>query len=204
MRRLALALPLVALAAVLVGSAVGATKLERHAVKGEGLSLAVPAPWIVVDGQLPPGVVDRLAHENPKLAPYVSALRSPSSPMKFIALDPTLAGGFATNANVVAAAIPSGMSFAAYRRELVLEIRNLVQGPIAQNVLTIHGAKAVRLRYHLRLSVGGKSLTVQTLQYAFLRNGRSVVVTYTTLPRLARRYARTFASSAATIRFSGA
>jgi hypothetical protein len=44
---------------------------------------------------------------------------------------------------------------------------------------------------------------VQTLQYAFMRPGRSVVVTYTTLPSLAGRYHATFVRSAASIRFSG-
>jgi hypothetical protein len=168
------------------------------------MSFAVPSSWLVVDRRLPADVVDRLARENPKLAPFVSALRSPSSPMKFIALDPSLTGGFATNANVVAASVPSWMTFPAYRSGLVLEIRHVLPaGRIAQRAATIHGQRAVRLRYHLRVKVGGKSLTVQTLQYAFLRKGRSVVVTYTTLPKLAGRYAGTFASSAATIRFSG-
>jgi hypothetical protein len=203
MRRLATVLPLLVLAAILAGSATGASKLERHAIASEGMSFAVPASWLVVDSRLPADVVDRLARENPKLAPFVSGLRSPGSPMKFIALDPALTGGFATNANVVAAAVPSSMTFDSYRRGLVLEIRHLVpKGPVAQKTVTIHGARAVRVGYHLRLRVAGKALTVQTLQYAFLRNGRSVVVTYTTLPKLAGRYARTFASSAATIRFS--
>jgi hypothetical protein len=203
MRRILLPLSLFAIAAVLVGPAAGASRLERHAVPGEGVSLAVPASWVVVDSRLPTQYVERLLRENPKLAPFMQGLRSSNAPTKFIALDPTLAGGFATNVNVVAAPVATWMTFALYRRALTAEIRHVTGSRVEQSAVTINGARAVRVRYRLRLRLVGQNITVQTLQYAFLRSGRSVVVTYTTLPTLASRYARTFASSAASIRFSG-
>jgi hypothetical protein len=204
MRRVVLVLSALALAAALVGSAGGASGFKRHSVPEAGVSLSVPASWVVISSKLPPALVDRLLRDNPKLAPFMQSLRSPSSPTKFIALDPAVRKGFATNVNVVVAAVPSWMTFPYYRKALPLEIRNIAQGPVQQRAMTIHGARAVRLLYHLPLHFGGRSFTVQTLQYAFLRKGRSVVVTYTTLPALAGRYARMFSSSAATIRFSGA
>jgi hypothetical protein len=94
------------------------------------------------------------------------------------------------------------MTFSAYRRALAVDIRRITKSRVEQKVVTIHGARAVRLLYDLQMRLNGKPLTVQTLQYAFLRPARSVVVTYTTLTSLAGRYARTFASSAASIRFS--
>lgn len=203
MRRVALALSLLALAGALAASAAGASRLERHSVPGAGVSLGVPASWVVVDSHLPAELVDRLLRENPKLAPFMRSLRSPSSPTKFMALDPDVRNGFATNVNVVVAPVAGWMTFAFYRRALPVEVRQVAAGRIEQNVVAIGGARALRLRYRLPLRLAGRAVTVQTLQYAFLRRARSVVVTYTTLPASANRYERTFASSAGTIRFSG-
>jgi hypothetical protein len=202
MRRLALLLALLALAAVLVGSAAGAAGFRRHAVPGEKVSLAVPAAWVVADSRLPAPLVDRLSRENPKLAPFLASLRSKNVPTKFIALDPAVRNGFATNANVVAVPVGDWVSFDYYRQALPLQVRNVAAGRLEQRVVRIDGVRAVRLRYRLRLHLG-REFTAQTLQYAFLHKGRSVVVTYTTLPSLSSRYARTFAASAASIRFGG-
>lgn len=204
MRRVALVLSALALAGALAGSSAGASGYRRHSVPQATVSLSVPASWVVIDRRLPADVVDRLLRENPSLAPFMQSLRPPNSPTKFIALDPAARKGFATNVNVVAAPVPSWMTFPYYRKALPLEVRNIARGRVQTRAVTIHDAHAVRLLYHLPLHYGGRTFTVQTLQYAFLRRGRSVVVTYTTLPALAGRYARTFASSAATIRFSDA
>jgi hypothetical protein len=201
MRRVVLAVALAAF--VLAGSAAGASRLERHAVPGEGVSLSVPASWVVVDSHLSADLVDRLLRENPKLAPFLHSLRSPNAPTKFMALDPDVRAGFATNVNVVAASVASWITFPLYRQRLKIELQRIAGSRIEQHVVTIHGVRAVRVRYRLHLRLGGRAFTVQTLQYAFLRQARSVVVTYTTLPPLTGRYAGTFASSASSIRFSG-
>ena len=202
MRRIVCAFAVLAVATALVGSAAGATGLERYSVPGEGISLGVPVSWVVVDSRLSAGAVDRLLRENPKFAPFLQSLPSSTGPTRFIALDPKVHNGFATNINVVVDPLASSTTFSAYRRALGREIRHIAVGAVERKVVTIHGARAVRVLYRFRLRLGGKAVTVQTLQYAFLRVGRSVVVTYTTLPALAGRYARTFASSAAKIRLS--
>jgi hypothetical protein len=121
--------------------------------------------------------------------------------MKFIALNPKVQSGFATNVNVVVVPVQTGITFAQYRQALLSELGGIVTGKLQQSVTTIAGARALRLTYRLRLSLG-RAVTVQTLQYAFLRPGRSVVVTYTTLPTLSSSYAATFRKSAASIRFA--
>ena len=203
MRRFVLAFAALALATALVGSAAGASALERHSVPGEGVSLAVPASWVVVDSGLTAEAVDRLLRENPKFAPFMQSLRSTTGPTKFIALDPHLRSGFATNVNVVVTPVASWMTFPVYRRALLLEAGRIATNEIERKPVTIHGAQAIRLRYQLEMRLAGKAVTVQTLQYAFLRPARSIVVTYTTPAALAKPYAATFARSAATIRFSG-
>ena len=200
MRRSLLGLALVIVGVSLVGSAFAAERFERHAVPGQGMSLAVPAPWIAVDANLPDATIDRLGRENPKLAPFLGQLSGPGSAAKFLALDPSVKSGFATNVNVVAVTVPS-VTFAVYRKAIVAEIQSIAgSAGVEHRTVTIHGARAVRLAYPFRITVG-RTYTVSTLQYAFLRPGRSVVVTYTTLPRFAVTYAPTFARSAASIRF---
>jgi hypothetical protein len=189
-----------AAAAALVGQATGAERYKRHAVRGEGLSLAVPLSWKTIDAQLPPATLAQFERQNPTLAPYIRQLTGPNSPAKFLAFDPTLRGNFATNVNVVSVPIPN-VPFAQYRAALVGEIRSIVGSePVHARTVKVGGVRALRLDYRLRITAGA-TVTVQTLQYAFQRPGRSVVVTYTTLPALKRRYGDTFARSAASIRF---
>ena len=201
MNRFALALAAFVLAAALLVSTTAAESFRRHAVPGHGISLSVPASWVATKRALSPAVVDQLARENPTLAPFVRGLGGPNSTMKFIALDLKLQNGFATNVNVVVVAQWAGVTFDQYRQALLAELRGIVQGTITQSVARIGGAQALRVSYRLRLSLG-RAVTVHTLQYAFLRPGRSVVVTYTTLPSLSPSYAATFRKSAASIRFA--
>jgi hypothetical protein len=200
MRGFVLGLALTLAGAALVGPALAAERFTRHVVPGQRMSLAVPAPWVAVDASLPDATVDRLGRENPKLAPFLAQLSGPGSAAKFLALDPAVKAGFATNVNVVSVAIPS-VTFARYRAAIVIEIQSIAgSAKVDHRVVTINGARAVRLAYPFRIRVG-RTYTVSTLQYAFPRPGRSVVVTYTTLPRFASAYAPTFARSAASIRF---
>ena len=194
MRTVSLTVVAVVVAASLVATAGAAERFKRHSVPGQGLSLAVPASWVAVNATLPDAAIERLRRENPKLAPYLGQLTGPRSAAKFLALNPAVQ-------NVVVAPIPS-VTFDVFRSAIVNEIRSLVgTAKLDHRAITINGARGVRLAYPFRITVG-RTYTVSTLQYAFPRQGRSVVVTYTTLPRLKARYAPTFARSAATIRFS--
>jgi hypothetical protein len=200
-RALLVTLAAVAATTALAAQATGAERYKRHTIRSEGLSLAVPTPWKAVDANLPLATLREFERQNPKLAPFIRQLMGPSSPAKFLAFDPALRSGFATNVNVVSVAIPN-VTFAQYRAALVGEIRSIVGSePVAARTVKVGGRRALRLDYRLRITAG-TTVTVQTLQYAFQRPGKSVVVTYTTLPSLKSRYASTFARSAASIRFS--
>ncbi|HYI75361.1 MAG TPA: hypothetical protein VEW90_08820 [Gaiellaceae bacterium] len=200
MRRSTVTLLACALAAALVATASAAVRFERHAIPGQALSLAVPAPWVAVDASLPPATIAKLSRDNPKLAPYLGQLSGAGSAAKFLALDPAVKSGFATNVNVVVAPIPT-VTFDQYRAAIVAEIQRIAgSAKVTHRAVTIDGVRGVRLAYPFRITVG-RTYTVSTLQYAFPRRGKSVVVTYTTLPRLQKSYAQTFARSAASIRF---
>jgi hypothetical protein len=187
--------------AVLATTASAAEPFTRHAVRGHGVSLAVPSSWVAVDHRVPRAVIDRLARENPRLAPFLSQLAQPTSPTKFLALDPVVRNGFATNVNVVVSRLPVGIDLAEYQRALTEELRAIGARGLRQGTVAVGGRRAVRLQYRFAIRLGTR-LTVQTVQYAFPRGSQSVVVTYTTLPSLAGRYAATFRRSAASIRFS--
>lgn len=122
----------------------------------------------------------------------------PSSPVRFVALDPNVSAGFATNVNGVVVPLGAGLTFQQYRQPLIAGVRAAVgSGRIEQAVVSGGGARTLRLWLTL-----GRTITVQTLQYGFPRSRRSVVVTSTTLPRFAPSYGATFRRSAASIRFS--
>jgi hypothetical protein len=184
----------------LVASAGAADRYKRHAVPGQGVSLSVPASWVAVSASLPDAAIERLRRDNPKLAPYLGQLTGPNSAAKFLALDPAVRNGFATNVNVVVAPIPS-VPFDVYRAAIVREIQRIVgTARVDHRPVTVDGVRGVRISYPFRITVG-RTFTVSTLQYAFPRPGTSVVVTYTTVPGSKARYASTFARSAASIRF---
>jgi hypothetical protein len=197
---------LVLVVAALASPAAGADRLKRYAIAGEGASFSVPSSWVAISGRQirTQALLDQLARENPRLAPFVRSFAQAGSAIKFVALDPAVKGGFATNVNVLSLAVPASLTLEQYRQVLLAELRTLTRGArIDESSVRIGGNEAIRLAYRFRLNAGGRAFTVQTLQYGFLRSGKSVVFTYTTTPRFAAGYARTFQASASSIRFRG-
>jgi hypothetical protein len=201
-----------ALAVVAVTATVAAgtgsaarTAFHRHAIPGYGTSISLPASWKTVDYRqiLEPGELERFARENPDLAGSFAAMAKPSSPIKLFAYDPQVANGFATNANVVIVSLRGPISFSEYARQLVGELGTLRSvSQLHWGTVRLPAGRAVRVTYRLTINVHGRTVSVQTLQYALLPGRRSVVVTYSTLPASARFYTTVFATSARSIRFS--
>jgi hypothetical protein len=194
-----------AAAAAPLAAGAGAPPLTRHTVPGVGVTLSVPSSWVAVDYRevLTQGVIDRLSRENPRLAFLFRALRQGG--IKFVAADPIVRGGFQTNVNVVVGSVPAGLTPATYRQALVTQLGALpsVKGHVAVNSVTLPAAgPGLRLNYRLRLVVQGRPIVTKTLQYAFLRGNRSIVVTYTTTPASEGAYTSTFSRSANSIRLA--
>jgi hypothetical protein len=184
--------------------AQGGTPLVRHAVPGVGFSVGVPRGWRSIDYRqvATSDLLDRLSRENPQLAPLLQALRSPSSGVKLFAFDPQLTGGFATNMNLVVEQVPAGMSASQYAGAAVAQLGRLsnVVRPIRRRAIRLAAEPAVELSYHIRFTLSGKQVVTSTTQYVLTHDARAFVVTYTTLPGLAGRYASPFAASAGSIR----
>jgi hypothetical protein len=188
------------------GIASGAVAAQKtFSIPGYGISVGLPSTWKSVNYRqiLKPGVLQAFARDNPDLAGSFAAMAQPNSPIKFFAYDPQVANGFATNVNVVIIPLGASLTFAQYRSRLAGELATVSSvSQLRQTTVRLAAGPAVRLTYHLKVTAGGKSITVQTLQYGFLHAGRSIVFTYTTLPATQRFYAGVFATSAESIRFS--
>lgn len=171
-----------------------------YEVASAGFSIEVPSSWkaLSADEAFGEGSMDEFIEENPDFEPYRAAFEDPSSAFEFIALDPELREDFATNVNVVVQDIQGDLSFDEYAEAVLAEIREIaaVKGAVDEEVVTLPAGKAQKLSYLLDFTVGGKALTVSTLQYALLVDGTSYVITYSTLPGHEAELAQTFERSA--------
>jgi hypothetical protein len=183
--------------------ASAAEQLKRHALTGERVSVGVPNSWLTYTGGqiLDPQTLEQLQRDNPRFALYLEAFARSGAGVKLVAFDPRIRGQFATNLNVLSVPAPQVATFEQFRDLLLAELRGLVPGKVSSSVVRIDGQRTVRASYRLRLTAAGRTVTTQVLQYAFLHRGKSLVFTYSTLPRFAGDYARAFRASATSIRF---
>jgi len=205
-RRVLLAIALIAAVALPAGAQSGSGWV-RH--QGEGFSLELPASWADEsrDRARLLREVRRLAGDDPQLAALMDNLldvKRSNVAVKMIAFDlapSSLRNGFATNLNVVSER--TALPLAVWRREALKQLAQVdfVVEPIWWRMVTLPAGKAVRLTYKARFNVGGKRLETALTQYALVKNGAAVIVTYTTLPKLAKSYRAMFERSARSLRF---
>jgi hypothetical protein len=166
-------------------------------------SLGVPTSWTAItrDELAETGAVERFAKDNPAVAPVIEGVTRPGSPVKFLALDPAVEHGFATNVNVVVQDVPDDLELSELADLSAAELRSLgvVQG-LKTTAVSLPAGPAVKITFRLQARYGAVSRTVATLQYALLDDGKSYVVTYSTLPELQSRYASAFEESARSLR----
>jgi hypothetical protein len=203
MRRTLLALvTLVALVAVSVAAAATPTRTLR--VADVKLSFAVPRSWVSVDPRTVAGNAGKeLREENPQLGAILDELAKPGSPVRLVAFDPATISGFVTNVNVVVTRVSSSLTFTLYRHATLAELRRvpgLVGTPTATAV-TLPAGRAVRTHLRASVVIKGRRLVADLNQIAFLRGGRSIVVTFTTAVAAATRTAPVIARASRSIRF---
>ena len=104
-----------------------AASYRTYTVPAAGVSFQLPASWKVIDAKhvLTSAQVATLSKDNPELAGPLSEVNKPNSAVKFFGFDPAIAGGFATNVNIVAVAIGQTVDFATYAQALAREISGL-------------------------------------------------------------------------------
>jgi hypothetical protein len=178
--------------------------LTMYDVSSAAFRIGVPSDWDAVsaDEALSGETIDEFLEDNPNFEPYRPLLKSPESPFKFFAFDPDVEDEFATNVNVSVLPVPESMTFAEYRQSSIAEAKHLAKGGrFEEEVVSLQAGQAQVLVFELDIDYGSDTRTISTLQYGFLRNGRSYVVAYTTLPRLDDAYADEFDRSVRSFRF---
>jgi hypothetical protein len=178
--------------------------LTMYDVSSAAFSIGVPSDWDAVSGDeaLSGETIDEFLEENPNFEPYRELLTSPESPFKFFAFDPDVEDAFATNVNVSVLPVPESMTFAEYRQASITEAKQIAKGGrVEEEVVSLPAGQAHVLVYKLDIAYGRDTRAVSTLQYGFLRNGSTYIVTYTTLPKLDDAYADEFDRSVRSFRF---
>ncbi len=203
MRRLALALLLtISLAGTTAAAAAAPTRTLR--VADVKLSFAVPRSWVSLDPRTVAGAAGKeLRRENPQLAAILDQLAKPGSPVRLVAFDPATVGGFLTNVNAVVTPVPSSVSLGVYLRATKAELQRVpgLVGTPSVKVVTLPAGRAVRTHLRAGVVVKGRTVVADLNQFAFLRDGRSIVVTFTTAVAKARQTAPVIARTSKSIRF---
>jgi hypothetical protein len=188
----------VVLPAVAVGS-TGAGAWKTHTVRTAHISITAPDAWIDVT-RLSPQVLAK-ASEIPSLRQYIELAKQQKA-IKLILVDvgpTTVKNHYATNLNVLEAPAVGDLQLVRDATVAQLKSSGIVVGTISASYVTLPAGRAVRLQYRARYS--STSPLVSLLQYMFMHNGTSAVVTYTTLLSLRGTYAPVFARSARTFKF---
>ena len=172
---------------------------KTHRVTGGGFSVAAPGSWIDVT-RLSPEVLAK-AKEIPSLRDYVE-LAKKSKAVKLILVDAGSAAvksHYASNVNVIV--VPSGGDLQLLKDASVaqLETSGIVVGKVASQIVTLPAGKAAQLRYQARYTATSPVVTL--LQYLLIHDGKSTVITYTTLPKLRSAYDEAFTRSARSFRY---
>ena len=199
---------LVALAALATSAAVTAAPLGKVTttnVPEAGLSLALPSAWRRVDAKTAGKIAkESLAKENPQLAGILAELDRPGTGLVFFAFDPAGAKQFATNVNIIVSKIPNGVTLAQLVAASKSELSGIPGrvGDVTSVPTTLPGGSAARSVVDVALANKGKKVIARVTQFAFIRPGRSVVVSFTTRRSGYAHYVATFNAAARSIRFS--
>ena len=170
-----------------------------HPVAGAGFTVSAPDTWVNVT-RLSPQILEK-AKQIPSLAAFAD-LAKRSKTVKLVLVDTgttTIENHYATNMNVVV--VPTLGDLRLLRDVSVAQLKSagVVIGDLASSYVTLPAGRAVQLQY--RAQYTPSTPIVFLLQYLLIHHGNSVVLTYTTLPKLRTTYSGVFARSARTLQF---
>jgi hypothetical protein len=164
---------------------------KARAVANPKLSIALPKQWRSFDAR---------SSRQAKVAPGLSSgmraelelLSRHDSPIKLIGLAPTAPGTFVTNMNVLQTRVPSSLSFDQLAENEARQIRRATHARgMRQDETRLPAGRALRLRYRARSGAVVHQYFVRHDEFLY-------IITYTTSPAQAPRYAKIFDLSAHT------
>jgi hypothetical protein len=179
----------------------------RHSIPSAGASIATPSSWKALDARIVtnPKVVKEFVAHNPALRPFVDQMTGPGSVIKLMVFDLKVTNGFATNVNVVVSGSRAGVTLGQIATVYATQLKTVLptlKSPVATRIVALPAGKAIRASYRVGFAIGGREVVVQTLQYLLLHGGKTIVVTFSTLPGQASARAATFTAIARSLRFS--
>jgi hypothetical protein len=186
----------------LAGTAYGAPAPVEHIVPGTQLRIAVPAGWHLIDHATALALIRQAGSLNPQMAALVSTLAQKGSLIRLVALEPTLRGGFATNANVVVEPAPAASVADAVNLELPVVRQVLHPIGLRRRTMRAAGKPAITVTFEARFNEPNGSTLVAEQQVYFVSAGKLYVLTMTTLPSQRASYAATFARIVGSLRFA--
>jgi hypothetical protein len=190
-------LPLLVSLVVLVGcggasDAVAVPKgFTLRTVEKPTFSIALPGGWRSF-GDRTHTNAKRVAGNDGRLRAELETLARSDSPVKLVGFDPTSAGRFSTNMNVLQTQVPSNLSFDDMARTEAGQIKAAAGiKTIRQQRTKVPAGRTLHLTYAPRSNV--------VVQQYFVRHGNLLyVLTYTTRSADAARYGSLFDRSAHT------
>jgi hypothetical protein len=196
------AILLAAAAFALAGTAYGAPAPVERTVPGTQLRITVPAGWRLIDHATALALIRQAASLNPQMAALVSALAQRGSLIRLVALDPTLRGGFATNANVVVEQAPAASVADVVTLELPAVRQVLHPIGLRQRTMRAAGKPAITVTFEARFNEPTGSTLVAEQQVYLVSAGKLYVLTFTTLPSQRASHAAAFARIVGSLRFA--
>jgi hypothetical protein len=179
-----------------------ATRL--HEVPAAGFSLRLPTDWRPIgSADSLESALDEFGRENPEVEGYLRAVVE-NELIEFFAFDPDVEGDFATNVNVIRFPTDGTAPFDEWSERVVAEAERLPTrvGEIEHSRDELTAGEALRIEYENEFRTGAGDTTVSTLQYVVLGDEHGFVITFSTLPEQAERYADVFRAAAESFRIA--
>jgi len=168
-------------------------KWARHDIRDTTASVSLPEEWKVIK-DFDPQTIAEFTKDNEKFAPYVEPLLR-NDVIKLFAIDPAVHEEFATNLNVIAAPVDMPLRQWVAQQNASTQ-RIAVPGSLRTAYVQTPEGEAAKVSWVLEVESGGEKKQVQSLQYLWLQDGKGYVLTFSTLPSQAAKYAPTFNKSA--------
>jgi hypothetical protein len=181
------------------GSARG---LKTVSLSKAGFRIGVPQSWQAMSGQSYGRVLDDAAAKDPTIAAYAAALKDPRSPLKLFARACEPGRAYPSTLSIIALDVKRSQnwSFADFERGTLRALREHAVPGHAPKVETFRVGigRSVRIRALERPPGAPAPLSMTT--YVVQSRRTAYLISYATVPEIARRYVELFDASVRSLR----
>ena len=172
----------------------------------DGFGIAFPPGWEAIDPDNADAALAQMAKDNPAFAEIVKdQVGKLSEIIRLLAVDansPTLAQGFATNANVIVQPVPGSLRFEEFLQANVSQLRSVpgVTTSVEDDAFALPAGRAALIRSRLPIQSPAGTTIAAVTQYLFLTEERGFILSFTTTPESEARYVSVFEAIVRTFR----